>query len=186
MITETSTRKIGDVDIVDIAGRLSLGNTLVSIETAILNLIEQGSRRLVINIPGLTAIDSAGVGMLMGCSGQMEQAHGKLRIAGAQGAVARTFEVVHMDRVAAVDVDVDTACRAREYTLLQVELRSTGQAVILATRRLSDGPPRLWSFGPMSHFYAGWCFNGVTWSASPLVICAHEPLLRLAFLLGGI
>jgi len=114
MITESTTRKIGNVDIVDISGRLSLGNTLLSIETAILNLIEQGSRRLVINIPGLTSIDSAGVGMLMGCSGQMEQAQGKLRIAGAQGGVARTFEVVHMDRVAAMDADIDTACRALE------------------------------------------------------------------------
>src|SRR5580704_17489185 len=114
MITETSTRKIGDVDIVDIAGRLSLGNTLVSIETAILNLIEQGSRRLVISIPGLTSIDSAGFGMLMGCSGHMEQAQGKLRIAGAQGPVARAFEVVHRDRVAGVDADVDAACLALE------------------------------------------------------------------------
>ncbi len=112
MITESSTRKIGGVDIVDISGRLSLGNTLLSIERSILNLIEQGSRRLVINVPGLTSIDSAGIGMLIGCSGQMEQAQGKLRIAGAQGPVARTFEVVHIDRVAAVDVDVDTACRA--------------------------------------------------------------------------
>ena len=114
MIVESTTRKIGDIDIVDISGRLSHGNSLVSIERSILDLIEKGSRRLVINVPGLTAIDSAGVGMLMGCSGQMEQAHGKLRIAGAQGTVARTFDTVHMDRVTALDVDVDTACRALE------------------------------------------------------------------------
>jgi hypothetical protein len=60
-------------------------------------LIEQGSRRLAINVPGLMSIDSAGIGMPIGCSGQMEQAHGKLRIASAQGTVARTLEVVHMD-----------------------------------------------------------------------------------------
>jgi anti-anti-sigma factor len=114
MIAESSTRKMGDVDIVDISGRLSLGNTLLSIERSILSLIEQGCRRLVINVPALISIDSAGIGMLMGCSGQMEQVQGKLRISGAQGAVARTFEVIHMERVAAVDLDVDTACRALE------------------------------------------------------------------------
>jgi anti-anti-sigma factor len=111
MITESNIRKIGEVDVVDISGRLSLGNTLLSIERSIQNLIEQGSRRLVLNISGVTSIDSAGIGMLMGCSGQMEQQHGKLRIAGAQGTVARSFEVVHMDRVAALDPDLDTACR---------------------------------------------------------------------------
>ena len=111
MITESTTRKIGEIDIVDISGRLSLGNTLLSIERSIVNLIEQGSRRLVINVTGLTSIDSAGIGMLMACSGLMEQKHGKLRISGAQGGVARTFEVVHIGRVAALDGDLDTACR---------------------------------------------------------------------------
>jgi anti-sigma B factor antagonist len=111
MITESTTRKIGEIDIVDISGRLSLGNTLLSIERSIQKLIEEGSRRLVINVAGLTSIDSAGVGMLIACSGQMEQHHGKLRIVGAQGGVARTFDVVRIDRVAALDVDVDTACR---------------------------------------------------------------------------
>jgi anti-anti-sigma factor len=112
MITECGTRKIGDVDIVDISGRLNFGNALAEIESSILKLIDEGSRRMVINVPGLTSIDSAGIGMLMGCSGKMEQKQGKLRIAGARGGVARTFETMRMDRVAALDADVDAACRA--------------------------------------------------------------------------
>jgi anti-anti-sigma factor len=112
MITESTARKLGEIDIVDISGHLSLDHTLLSIERSILNLIEQGSRKLVVNLSGLVSIDSAGVGMLMGCSGQMEQKQGKLRIAGAQGGVARTFEVVHLGRVAALDADLDAACRA--------------------------------------------------------------------------
>jgi anti-anti-sigma factor len=113
-IAESSTRKLGEIDIVDIFGRLSHGDTLVSIENSILNLIEQGSRRLAINIAGLASIDSAGIGMLMALSGTMEQKQGKLRIAGAQGGVARHLEVVHMNRVAALDADLDAACRALE------------------------------------------------------------------------
>ena len=112
MSTESGTRKMGDVDIVEISGRLNFGNALAEIESSILKLIDEGSRRLVINVPGLTAIDSAGVGMLMGCSGKMEQKQGKLRIAGARGGVARTFETMHMNTFAALDADVDAACRA--------------------------------------------------------------------------
>ena len=113
-MTESVTRKIGDIDVVEISGRLDFGSTLASIEKSILDLIEQGTRKLVINVPGLTGIDSAGVGMLMACSGQMSQNHGKLRIAGAQGGVARTFEVIQLGRVAPVDTDLDAACRALE------------------------------------------------------------------------
>lgn len=73
-----------------------------------LDLIDQRCRRLAISVPGLAAIDSAGVCMPMGCSGQMEQMHGKLRSAGAQGTVARTFEVVP------ADLRGGAGCRSRQ------------------------------------------------------------------------
>jgi hypothetical protein len=34
-----------------------------------------------------------------------------MRVAGAQGTVAKSFEVVHMDRITSLDADVDAACR---------------------------------------------------------------------------
>jgi anti-sigma B factor antagonist len=111
MIAEFKTRKMGEIDIVEISGRLNLGNTLQSIETSILKMIEQGSRRMAINLAALDSIDSAGIGMLIACSAQMEQKEGELRVAGAHGVVARIFETVHLGRVAALDADLDTACR---------------------------------------------------------------------------
>lgn len=114
MIAETSTRKMGDIDIVEISGRLSLGNTLQSIERSILALIDGGSRKMVVHVKDLEFIDSAGVGMLIGASGSMVQNHGKLRVAGARGTVAHIFETVHLKRVAGVDPDLETACRGFE------------------------------------------------------------------------
>jgi anti-anti-sigma regulatory factor len=49
--------------------------------------------------------------MLISCGGEMEHAGGALRLAGAHGAVAKTFEIVHMSRIVALDSDVETACR---------------------------------------------------------------------------
>lgn len=66
---------------------------------------------MVINLAGLTSMDSADVGMLITCGGEMEEAGGTLRIAGAVGAVAKTFEVVHMSRIVALDADIEAACR---------------------------------------------------------------------------
>ena len=112
MITETSTRVVEpDITVVSIAGRLSLGNTLGSLEASIKRLAEEGSRRVVIDLTGLNFIDSAGIGMLIGCTGQMEQCGGRFRIAGAHGTVARAFDIVHMNRIAALDPDVESACR---------------------------------------------------------------------------
>ena len=112
MITETKTRRLEpDLTVVEISGRLSLGNSLLSLETSLQRLIAEGSRKLVIDLAGLSYIDSAAIGVLAACSGQMEQSGGRVRIAGAQGLVAKTFALVHMDRIAPLDADVQTACR---------------------------------------------------------------------------
>ena len=98
------------VTVVEISGRLHLGNTLSDIEAGIKRLIAEGCRKMVIDLSELGFIDSAGIGMLISCSGGMEQAGGVLRIAGAHGPVAKAFEVVHMSRIVALDDSVDAAC----------------------------------------------------------------------------
>ena len=111
MITETKTRTIEPgITVVEIAGRLNLGNVLMSLETSVKRLIEEGARKMIFDLSALNSIDSSGIGMLVSCSGQMELSGGKLRIAGSQGAVAKAFEVVHMDRIAPLDADVESAC----------------------------------------------------------------------------
>ena len=112
VITESSIRTIEpNIYVVDISGRLHLGNTLQSLENYILQLIGNGVRRLIINLAGLNYIDSAGAGMLIACNGQMEQNQGRMRIAGARGVVATAFETIHIERVVPLDPDVDTASR---------------------------------------------------------------------------
>jgi anti-sigma B factor antagonist len=113
MITEAKTRKLdGGVTVVEISGRLNLGNSLISIENAIKRLIEQGARKLVVDLSDVNYIDSSGIGMLVACAGQMEQSSGRMRIAGAGGAVAKAFEIVHMERITPLDENVEAAAGA--------------------------------------------------------------------------
>ena len=112
MITESKTRRIEpDITVVEIAGRLALGNVLVSLEYSVRRLIEEGARKLIVDLAALDNVDSAGIGVLIACSGLLEQTGGHMRIAGARGSVAKSFEIVHMDRIVALDPDVESACR---------------------------------------------------------------------------
>ena len=104
------TRNRGDVMIVHCHGRIVYRDEAAALSRLAGEILENTSK-VVFDLSGVSSIDSAGIGMLMACSGLMEQKHGKLRISGAQGGVARTFEVVHIGRVAALDGDLDTACR---------------------------------------------------------------------------
>jgi anti-sigma B factor antagonist len=98
-----------DVTVVELTGHLNLGNELMSVESAVKRVIEEGARKLVIDVTRLDYIDSAGIGMLVACNGQIERAGGKMRVAGAQGTVAKAFEIVHMDRITSLDADVGAA-----------------------------------------------------------------------------
>jgi anti-sigma B factor antagonist len=110
---ESKTRQVEpDLTVVELTRHLNLGNELMSVEAAVKRLIDEGARKLVFDLTKLDYIDSAGIGMLVGCNGQMNRAGGKMRVAGAQGAVAKAFGVVHMDRITSLDPDVDTALRS--------------------------------------------------------------------------
>jgi anti-sigma B factor antagonist len=111
LITGTKTHRVEpDITVFEISGRLNLGNLLQSVENSLQSLINSGVRKLVVDLTGLTSIDSSGIGMLISCSGQMDQLGGQMRLAGAQSAVASVFEMVHMARILPLDPDLASAC----------------------------------------------------------------------------
>jgi anti-sigma B factor antagonist len=110
-MVETKSRQIGDVTVVELTGRLLLGNSLGYAENTVIRLIDSGTRKLVLDLTGLDHIDSSGLGMLILCGGRMEQAGGRMRVAAATPAVTRVFEISHADRVLQFDPDLATACR---------------------------------------------------------------------------
>jgi len=110
LITETKTRKLENgITVVEISGRLNLGNSLLGIESGIRRLIEAGARKLIVDLSAVNYIDSSGIGMLVACAGQLEQSSGRMRIAGASGAVAKAFDTVHMERITPLDSTVEQA-----------------------------------------------------------------------------
>jgi anti-sigma B factor antagonist len=112
MVIGTKTRKVDpEITVVQVSGRLNLGNNLVGVEVLLKRLIDEGARKLVVDAAELTYVDSAAIGMLIATNGIMEQAGGRMRVAGAQGLVAKSFEVVHMERILSLDGDVESSCR---------------------------------------------------------------------------
>ena len=110
MIVEVNTRIIEpDIVVCEIQGRLSLGNSLMSLENLIRKTIENGVRKLIFDLSKLNFIDSAGIGLLLSSSGLIEQKGGRALIAGAHDNVAHTFEIVHLERIVSFQPDVESA-----------------------------------------------------------------------------
>lgn len=101
------------VTVVEFAGRMHTGTNLTTIEDSLMKMIRtDGVRKLVLDMAGLERIDSAAIGVLVMTVGEMGKHGGQVRICGAKGMVADSFEVVHMTRIAPVDAGVTESLAA--------------------------------------------------------------------------
>ena len=73
MAVECAIRHIQDVTIMDLRGRLSLGEALafgpgsdLVLTDAIARLAEEGHKKVILNLAGVKYVDSSGVGQLVG------------------------------------------------------------------------------------------------------------------------
>lgn len=60
-----NTRKVGDVIVVDMSGRLSIGEAVLLLRSTVRRFVEDGSRKFVLNLGSVSHIDSAGLGELV-------------------------------------------------------------------------------------------------------------------------
>ncbi|MGC2661488.1 MAG: STAS domain-containing protein [Bryobacteraceae bacterium] len=117
MPADISIREVAPgVTVVELAGRLHAGTNLRSLENTIANLLQEGRRKIVVDLTNVDFIDSSAVGVLMVSAAQTKKAGGRLRIAGAKQRVAELFAIVHLEQVADLSPDVATACNQLEAT----------------------------------------------------------------------
>jgi anti-sigma B factor antagonist len=62
-----STRKIGDVIIIDVDGKMLLGEGDTEIKQAVDNFIKRGSIKIILNLAKVPYLDSAGLGEIIRC-----------------------------------------------------------------------------------------------------------------------
>lgn len=113
MMLETEVFEIEpDITVVSCSGRFTLGTQLKLTETMINTLIQKGVRKLVIDLTHTEIMDSAGLGMLMHVFGELEQAGGTMRVAGANERVANVFQVTHTNAILTIDRDLMASVKA--------------------------------------------------------------------------
>ena len=74
------THKKGDVIIVDVSGRLTLGEGTSALRATMRELVEGGSRRIVLNMADVTYMDSSGLGELVAAYTTVTTAGGELKL----------------------------------------------------------------------------------------------------------
>ena len=108
-LTLTTRTVQPDITVIELNGRVTLGKDSSQIEAFVLKALNEGSRKIVIDLAGLSYIDSSGIGIIAYCFAKIGQAGAKATVAGAKGLVLEVFKVTHLDTVIEFFPDVDTA-----------------------------------------------------------------------------
>jgi len=73
-------RQAGDVTVLDMSGKITIGEGSVALRTAIRRLLEEGKKRILLNLSGVSYIDSSGIGELVSSYTATNNAGGQLKL----------------------------------------------------------------------------------------------------------
>jgi anti-sigma B factor antagonist len=102
---QTAIRQVGGVTVVDISGRITLGEGNVILREIVRDLAERGANAIVLNLGEVQYIDSSGVGELVKAHTTIRNQGGQLKLTNLN---KRVHDLLQMTRLSAVfDIQKD-------------------------------------------------------------------------------
>jgi anti-sigma B factor antagonist len=89
-------RRAGDVTILDLKGRLRVGGNTVALHKSIRSLILEEKILILLNLAGVTYIDSCGLGELVASQVSVEKKGGEIRLVGLTDALRQLLTVTRL------------------------------------------------------------------------------------------
>ena len=75
-----SNRQSGNITIVDLSGKIALGESNRALHEAIRGLISDGQKNILLNLASVSIIDSSGLGELVASYASVERSGGTLKL----------------------------------------------------------------------------------------------------------
>jgi anti-sigma B factor antagonist len=93
---EVSMREVGGVHLIEVHGRLTIGEPSEHLNDFVKKLVDQGARKLVINLNEIPQIDSSGISVLVKISIALARMGGALHLVSGQGRVRDALTVTRL------------------------------------------------------------------------------------------
>jgi anti-sigma B factor antagonist len=77
---KTEIRTVGDVRILDCSGKITLGEGTMSIRNTVRDILQSGSKNIILNLSDINYIDSSGVGELVSTYTTVVNNGGRLKL----------------------------------------------------------------------------------------------------------
>jgi len=108
----TTTRQAGSVTIVDMSGRIILGQETASLRNLVTDLLSNGHNKILLNFAAVDYIDSSGVGSLVGAYTSVRNQKGELKLLSPKKNVQDVMQKTKLSTVLDIKDDEATALKS--------------------------------------------------------------------------
>ena len=112
MSAQLTTRQVDEVTVIDVSGRITLGEGTTMLRDELRNLIGTNRRKILLNLADVSYIDSSGIAVLIGAMQSLELEGGTFLLSGAQDGVRMILESAKLDQYFRLFPDVESAAAA--------------------------------------------------------------------------
>src|SRR2546430_1106544 len=109
-----STRLVGGVTIVDLSGRIVLGDGSAALRDLVRNLISEGNKKILLNLRNVDYIDSSGLGELVSAFTSMRSQGGELKLLNLTKRVRALLQITKLLTV--FDITDDEATSVKSFS----------------------------------------------------------------------
>jgi anti-sigma B factor antagonist len=99
MALTAKTRRVGNVAIVDLNGRITLGENTGILRDELRSLLAQGTKNIILNMAGVAYVDSAGLGELVGAYTTATNQQGSVKLLHMQAKMKDLMQVTKLHTV---------------------------------------------------------------------------------------
>ena len=114
MSVKLTTRQVGDVTVVDVAGRITLGEGSATLRDAMKDMVSKNQKKILLNLGEVSYIDSSGIGELVSGFTTVTNSGGALKLLNLNKRVKDLLQITKLYTV--FDVHEDEAGAIRSFT----------------------------------------------------------------------
>jgi anti-sigma B factor antagonist len=108
-----TTRQVGDVAVMDVAGRITLGEGSATLRDAMRDMVSKGQKKILLNLGEVSYIDSSGIGELVSGFTTVTNSGGALKLLNLNKRVKDLLQITKLYTV--FDVHEDEAGAIRSF-----------------------------------------------------------------------
>jgi anti-sigma B factor antagonist len=109
---QTALRRIDDVVVLDISGRITLGEGNVMLREIVLDVADEGNKKIILNLGQVNYIDSSGMGELVKTHTTVRNQGGQLRLINLNKRVNDLFQMTRLSTVFHIERDEASAIKS--------------------------------------------------------------------------